>query len=113
MENNSSLLINGISTGLFDQNQVQLRADAGDEGFVILDSAISLTQGLWPPTSDYNTTLANGTTIVAPLSGYQYTPGTFLSQTSQDMIKTLQLCLQLQVLSSTRMFLSRGGQTAK
>jgi hypothetical protein len=75
MDANSSTLIQGISTGLFNQNQVEIRADAGDEGFVIYDSAISLVQGLWPPTSDYNTTLANGSTVVAPLNGYQSVPG--------------------------------------
>lgn len=75
MQSNSSTLIQGISTGLFNQSQVEVRADAGDEGFVIYDSAISLVQGLFPATTDYNTTLANGTTVVAPLNGYQYVPG--------------------------------------
>ena len=74
MENNSSFLIPGISTGLFDEEQVHVRADASDEGGVIFDSAVSLTQGLWPPTTDYNTTLANGTLVIAPLNGYQYVP---------------------------------------
>lgn len=47
-------------------------ADAGGEGSVIYDSAVALTQGLWPATSSSNTTLANGTTVVSPLGGYQY-----------------------------------------
>ena len=58
-------------TALFDPTQVAVSADAGDEGGVIYDSAVSLTQGMWPATSAYNTTLANGTTVVGPLSGYQ------------------------------------------
>ncbi|KDQ62176.1 hypothetical protein JAAARDRAFT_30078 [Jaapia argillacea MUCL 33604] len=66
--------IQGISTGLFNQNQVQVRADAGGEGGVIFDSTVSVVQGLWPPTPASNTTLANGTTIVGPLGGYQYVP---------------------------------------
>ena len=47
-------------------------ADAGGEGSVIYDSAVSFTQGAWPATTASNTTLANGTTIVSPLGGYQY-----------------------------------------
>ncbi|KAI0034616.1 histidine phosphatase superfamily [Vararia minispora EC-137] len=62
------------TTGLVNYSQIALRADAGDEGGVIYASAVALAQGLWPATSDANTTLSNGTTIVAPLSGYQYVP---------------------------------------
>ncbi|EJD08255.1 phosphoglycerate mutase-like protein [Fomitiporia mediterranea MF3/22] len=74
MENNSSLLIQGINTALFDQEQVKVRADASDEGGVIFDSAVSVVQGLWPPTNLSSTTLANGTVVTAPLNGYQYVP---------------------------------------
>ncbi|CEL55216.1 hypothetical protein RSOLAG1IB_01224 [Rhizoctonia solani AG-1 IB] len=66
--------ISGISTGLFDQNQVHIRADAGGEGGVIYDSTVALSQGLWPAATAFNTTLANGTTVIAPLNGYQYAP---------------------------------------
>jgi hypothetical protein len=52
--------ISGISTGLFDQNQVRIRADAGGEGGVIYDSTVALSQGLWPAATAFNTTLANG-----------------------------------------------------
>ncbi|CAE6413402.1 unnamed protein product [Rhizoctonia solani] len=71
---NSPSVITGISTGLFDQNQVRIRADAGGEGGVIFDSAVALSQGVWPAATAFNTTLANGTTVVAPLNGYQYAP---------------------------------------
>ncbi|KAL5483059.1 hypothetical protein ACEPAI_8288 [Sanghuangporus weigelae] len=74
MEDNSPFRIEGISTGLFDEAQVKARADAGGEGSVILDSAASLLQGLFPPTRNHNITLANGTLVVAPLHGYQYVP---------------------------------------
>lgn len=60
-----------------DATQVKVRADAGGEGGVIFNSAVSLLQGLYPATSDYNTTLANGTIVTAPLSGYQTIPSTF------------------------------------
>ena len=76
LENGSSTLVQGISTGLFDQTQVHVRADAGGERGVIFDSSMSVVQGLWPATTSYNTTLANGTTVIAPLGGYQYVPST-------------------------------------
>jgi prostatic aicd phosphatase len=60
-----------MNTGLVNDSQILIRADAGDEGGVIYASAVALTQGLWPPTSDANTTLSNGSTITAPLGGYQ------------------------------------------
>ncbi|KAG8682815.1 hypothetical protein FRC09_016505, partial [Ceratobasidium sp. 395] len=70
----SPSVISGISTGLFDQNQVRIRADAGGEGGVIFESALALAQGVWPAETGFNTTLANGTTVIAPLGGYQYVP---------------------------------------
>ncbi|KAK7689818.1 hypothetical protein QCA50_006457 [Cerrena zonata] len=72
----SPTYIQGIAntSSLFQQNQVAVRADAGGEGGVIFDSAIALLQGLWPATSLSNTTLADGTTVVSPLGGYQYVP---------------------------------------
>jgi hypothetical protein len=63
--------IKGISTGVLQQNQVALAADAGGEGGVIFDSAVALAQGLWPPTNAANSSLANGTSVVGPLNGYQ------------------------------------------
>lgn len=56
----SPTLISGISTGLFNQSQVLIRADGGGEGGVIFDSAIALAQGLWPADKSFSTTLANG-----------------------------------------------------
>ena len=60
-----------MSTSLFDQFQVYIRADLGGESGVVYDSCVSLTQGLWPATVDNNITLANTSTIIAPLGGYQ------------------------------------------
>ncbi|KAL7284705.1 hypothetical protein ACG7TL_002011 [Trametes sanguinea] len=70
----SPTVINGISADVVDINQVAVRADAGGEGAVILVSVQGLLQGLFPPTTDNNITLANGTTVVAPLGGYQAIP---------------------------------------
>ncbi|KAF8558542.1 phosphoglycerate mutase-like protein [Imleria badia] len=65
--------IQGIETDIADIDQLFVRADAGG-GNVILDSAYALLQGLYPPTSGSKSTLANGTTVEAPLGGYQYIP---------------------------------------
>lgn len=53
-------LISGVSTSLFNQAQVHIRADAGGEGGVIFDSSIAVAQGIWPASTGFNTTLANG-----------------------------------------------------
>ncbi|KAI0761989.1 phosphoglycerate mutase-like protein [Trametes elegans] len=69
-------VIQGVSTSdsIFQPNQVVVRADAGGEGGVIFDSAVALTQGLWPVTPRASTQLANGTNVTSPLGGYQYVP---------------------------------------
>lgn len=54
--------ITGLNTSAADWNQVQVMADAGGEGTVIVDSAIALMQGLYPPTNQ-SIVLANGTTV--------------------------------------------------
>ena len=60
-----------MSHDVVNASQIAARADAGGEGGVIYDSAVSFMQGLYPNTTAYNTTLANGTTVVGPLGGYQ------------------------------------------
>jgi hypothetical protein len=50
---------------------VDVRADAGGEGSVILKSAMALLQGLFPANPGDEITLANGTEVFGPLGGYQ------------------------------------------
>jgi hypothetical protein len=57
-----------------DNNEVKVRVKAGVEGTVVFDSAIALLQGLFPPNPNNKIVLANETTVVAPLGGYQYVP---------------------------------------
>ncbi|KAI0088497.1 phosphoglycerate mutase-like protein [Irpex rosettiformis] len=64
----------GATSPLFNQSQVAVRADAGGEGGVIFDSAIAVTQGLFPPNAANKIKLANGTTVTSPFDGYQYVP---------------------------------------
>jgi prostatic aicd phosphatase len=56
--------------------------DAGGEGDVITLSAEALLQGLFPATPDYNVSLANGSNIEGPLSGYQVGISDILHQRS-------------------------------
>ncbi|KAG2047038.1 phosphoglycerate mutase-like protein [Suillus hirtellus] len=69
----SPSFIQNISTDVADINQLAVRADAGG-GNVILNSAYALLQGLYPSTQESEITLANGTTVLSPLGGYQYVP---------------------------------------
>ncbi|KAL9711144.1 hypothetical protein Ac2012v2_005684 [Leucoagaricus gongylophorus] len=70
----SPYAIQNISQTVVDLTQIQVRADAGGEGGVIYNSAVALLQGLYPPTSSYNETLANGTVIFGASNGYQFIP---------------------------------------
>ncbi|KAJ3491134.1 hypothetical protein NLI96_g916 [Meripilus lineatus] len=76
LDQDSPTFIEGISpsTSVVRPDQIIARADAGDEGGVIFDSTIALLQGLFPATHLSNITLANGTTVISPLGGYQYVP---------------------------------------
>lgn len=55
-------------------NRVHVHAKPGGEGAAIFDSGIALLQGMFPPTPLNKVPLANGTTVIAPLGGYQYVP---------------------------------------
>ncbi|KAG2098899.1 phosphoglycerate mutase-like protein [Suillus cothurnatus] len=70
----SPSFIQNISTDVANIDQLAVRADAGG-GNVILNSAYALVQGLYPSTKKCEMTLANGTTVIPPLGGYQYIPG--------------------------------------
>ncbi|KAF8893679.1 histidine phosphatase superfamily [Gymnopilus junonius] len=73
-DSSSPSFISTVNSTLVQDAQVHIRADGGGEGGVIFDSAVSLLQGLWPPTLNYSTTLANGTVVVGPMGGYQTVP---------------------------------------
>ena len=71
LNTSSPSYIQGMNTTLLNINQVQVSADAGDEGGVIFDSSVALTQGLWPPTLLNSQVIANGSNTIAALGGYQ------------------------------------------
>lgn len=55
-------------------SQVDVHAKSGGESAAIFDSSIAFLQGLFPPTPLNKIDLANGSTVVSPLGGYQYVP---------------------------------------
>ncbi|TFK45136.1 histidine phosphatase superfamily [Crucibulum laeve] len=74
LDASSPSYIEGVRSDLVDNSEVKVRVKAGVEGTVVFDSAIALLQGLFPPTPNNKIVLANETTVVAPLGGYQYVP---------------------------------------
>ncbi|KAF8993030.1 histidine phosphatase superfamily [Cyathus striatus] len=74
LDSSSPSYIEGVRSDLVDNNELKVRVKAGMEGTVVFDSAIALLQGLFPPNKNNKIVLANETTVVAPLGGYQYVP---------------------------------------
>lgn len=70
---NASDSISGINATQAELSQVNVLADAGGEGGVIVESANALLQGLFPPYND-SITLANGTTVTWPSGRAQLIP---------------------------------------
>jgi hypothetical protein len=66
--------IEGIAGDLVVTDQILARSRHGPEGNAVLDSAVAVLQGLYPPTKSNSMKLANGETVVAPLGGYQNIP---------------------------------------
>ena len=54
---------------LLDLQEVHVRVKVGGEGASVFDSATATLQGLFPPNEKNRITLANETTVVAPLGG--------------------------------------------
>ncbi|KAG1853114.1 histidine phosphatase superfamily [Suillus subluteus] len=74
MSSPSPSYIADMNTNLVDTHEVHVHAKAGGEGTVIFDSAIALLEGLFPPNPANKIVLANETTVITPLGGYQYVP---------------------------------------
>ncbi|KAF2669194.1 phosphoglycerate mutase-like protein [Microthyrium microscopicum] len=63
--------IAGLSTSLVKNSQIAVSAPADT---VLQNSANGFLQGLYPPVGFQTDTLANGTTLSAPMNGYQLIP---------------------------------------
>lgn len=69
LNTDSSSHIRGISNEIVDLQEVHVRVKVGGEGAAVFDSATAVLQGLFPPNEKNKITLANETTVVAPLGG--------------------------------------------
>ena len=67
----AALQITGISADVAAPAQLAITAPVDT---VLHDSAISFMQGVYPPLPKVQEKLANGSSVVAPLNGYQYVP---------------------------------------
>jgi hypothetical protein len=63
--------IAGLSSGIVDNAQLTVSAPLDP---VLQNSAFGFLQGLYPPVGVQTETLANGSTVAAPLGGYQLVP---------------------------------------
>ncbi|KAG8970355.1 hypothetical protein FRC03_009628 [Tulasnella sp. 419] len=70
----SSSAVQGLSDTAYVDGQAAIFADASGEENVTFDTALAVTQGLWPATNASNITLAEGSVVRSPLNGYQYVP---------------------------------------
>jgi hypothetical protein len=83
------------------------------EGTVVFDSAISLLQGLFPPNLNNKIVLANETTVVAPLGGYQYVPGKLGMLLYLKLYTSLFVHVQLKLWNLATIALWKAGPTAQ
>ncbi|TFY75217.1 hypothetical protein EWM64_g8795 [Hericium alpestre] len=84
--------ITGISFPVADVTQLLIRADAAGEGETILSSVGALIQGLYPPTTDFNSTLANGTTVIGADGGEQFLPVESVEQYEDISLNSFTSC---------------------
>lgn len=99
--------INGINSDLVKQSQIAVSAP---DDTVLQNSATGFLQGLYPPVGDQTQTLHNGTTVNAPLNGYQLIPVDLVSTGSgsedNGWLQAASGC-QAATVSSNNYFLSQ------
>ncbi|KAK7042209.1 histidine phosphatase superfamily [Favolaschia claudopus] len=112
----SPSFISGISTDIVNIHEVLVRADSSGDGTVFQQSVSAVVQGLYPPTSDYKITLANGSTIVGALGGFQYIPIESVEMNQDVSLNGLLSCpnfdQHVAKLENSSLFLARGREAA-
>ncbi|KAK8199671.1 histidine phosphatase superfamily [Phyllosticta capitalensis] len=73
VDSTADVKIHGLNSDIVKQSQIDVSAPSDD---VLQNSAMGFLQGLYPPvgSSSATETLRNGTSITAPLNGYQLIP---------------------------------------
>lgn len=83
--------IAGISVDDLALDQLTVQADAAAEANVIVISVYNWLQGLYPPSSLSNVTLANGTTVTSP-GGTQYVPIATIESAESPLLEAFLNC---------------------
>jgi len=108
--------IAGISNEIVNIHEVLVRADSSGDGTVFQQSVSAVIQGLYPPTRDYKITLANGSTIVGALGGFQYIPIESVEMNEDVSLNGLLSCpnfdLHVANLEKSDLFLAKGKEAA-
>ncbi|KAJ6624753.1 phosphoglycerate mutase-like protein [Mycena sp. CBHHK59/15] len=112
----STSFISGISEEIVDIHEVLVRADSSGDGTVFQQSVSAVIQGLYPPTKDYKFTLANGSTIVGALGGFQYIPFESVEMNEDVSLNGLLSCpnfdQHIANLEKSDLFLAKGKEAA-
>ncbi|KAJ7677659.1 phosphoglycerate mutase-like protein [Mycena rosella] len=112
----SSSFIAGISSEIVNIHEILVRADSSGDGTVFQQSVSAVIQGLYPPTKEYEITLANGSTIVGALGGFQYIPIESVEMNEDVSLNGLLSCpnfdLHVANLEKSDLFLSKGKEAA-
>ncbi|KAJ3557338.1 hypothetical protein NM688_g1524 [Phlebia brevispora] len=118
LNDTSPSFIQGIwgETSLFNESEVTVRADASVNGGNLISSAVALSQGLWPPSSQEALQLANGTVVFSPLGGYQYVPIESVDPDEEPTLNALPGCMawneRNNQLSSSAAFATKAADSA-
>ncbi|KAF7342143.1 hypothetical protein MVEN_01802000 [Mycena venus] len=112
----SPSFIAGISNDIVNIHEVLVRADSSGDGTVFQQSVSAVIQGLYPPTRDYKITLANGSTIVGALGGFQYIPIESVEMNEDVSLNGLLSCPNFDQhvanLEQSDLFLAKGKEAA-
>ncbi|KAJ7216426.1 histidine phosphatase superfamily [Mycena pura] len=112
LNQHSPSFISGISTDIVNIHEVLVRADSSGDGTVFQQSVSAVIQGLYPPTPDYRITLANGTTVVGALGGFQYIPIESVEMNEDVSLNGLLSCPNFDehvaILEQSDLFLKKG-----
>ncbi|KAJ7121082.1 phosphoglycerate mutase-like protein [Mycena epipterygia] len=116
LNSRSPSFIPGISKDIVNIHEILVRADSSGDGTVFQESVSAVIQGLYPPTTDYKITLANGSTIVGALGGFQYIPIESVEMNEDVSLNGLLSCPNFDQhvadLEASELFLSKGKAAA-
>ncbi|KAJ7603517.1 histidine phosphatase superfamily [Mycena polygramma] len=116
LNSRSQSFIAGISPEIVNIHEILVRADSSGDGTVFQQSVSAVIQGLYPPTRDYAITLANGSTVIGALGGFQYIPIESVEMNEDVSLNGLLSCpnfdQHVATLEKSELFLAKGKEAA-